>query len=123
MRDPGAKPELKWLNVEKLYVDSRYQRNTKSEASKKNLSRLAEDFKWSRFGTLIVCFIPAEKKNAVLDGQPRLQGAIALGFTEVPCSIAKDLDFETQAKSFVAINMNRVQLNTLAAFHAAVASG
>jgi ParB-like nuclease domain len=121
--DPGAKPELKWLNVEKLYVDSRYQRNTKSEASRKNLRFLAEEFKWSRFGTLIVCFVPAEKKYAVLDGQHRLHAAVALGFTEVPCSIAKDLDFETQAKSFVAINTKRVQLNSLAAFHAAVAAG
>jgi hypothetical protein len=35
--DPGQKPELKWLAVDKLYVDSRYQRNTKSKASEKNL--------------------------------------------------------------------------------------
>ena len=121
--DPGPKPELKWLKVDKLYVDSRYQRNTKSKASEKNLRCLSEDFKWSRFGALIVCFVPAEKKYAVLDGQHRLQAAIARGFPEVPCSIAKDMDFETQAKSFVAINLQRVQLNTLAAFHAAVASG
>jgi hypothetical protein len=73
--DPGPKPELKWLNVEKLYVDSRYQRNTKSRASETNLDYLKKNFSWSLCGALIVCFVPAEKKYAVLDGQHRLVAA------------------------------------------------
>ena len=122
--DPGAKPELKWLNVDKLYIDSRYQRNTKSKASEKNLDYLKQSFSWAHCGALIVCFVPAEKKFAVIDGQHRLQAAIARkDIDSMPCLVVSGLDFEKQAKSFVAINTKRVQLNTLAAFHAALAAG
>jgi hypothetical protein len=122
--NPGPKPELKWLDVEKLYVDSRYQRNTKSKASEKNLDYLKENFSWAHCGALIVCFVPAEKKFAVIDGQHRLKAAIARGdIKAMPCLVVSGLDFEKQAKSFVAINTKRVQINSLAAFHAAVASG
>jgi hypothetical protein len=122
--DPGQKPELKWLSMEKLYVDSRYQRNTKSRASEKNLDYLKENFSWAHCGALIVCFVPAEKKYAVIDGQHRLQAAIARkDIDSMPCLVVSGLDFEKQAKSFVAINTKRVQLNSLAAFHAAVAAG
>ncbi|HEX3747618.1 MAG TPA: DUF6551 family protein [Bryobacteraceae bacterium] len=120
----GPKPELKWLALEKLYVDSRYQRNTKSRASEKNLDYLKSSFSWSHCGALIVCYVPAEKKFAVIDGQHRLQAAMARKDIEaLPCLVVSGLDFEKQAKSFVAINTKRVQLNSLAAFHAAVASG
>jgi len=124
VRNPGPKPELKWLNVEKLYVDSRYQRNTKSRASETNLDYLKKSFSWSLCGALIVCFVPAEKKFAVLDGQHRLVAARSRkDIPELPCLIVSGLDFEQQAQSFVAINTKRVKLNALAAFHAAVASG
>jgi ParB-like nuclease domain len=122
--DPGPKPDLKWLDVDKLYVDSRYQRNTKSRASENNLAYLKESFSWAHCGSLIVCFVASEKKYAVIDGQHRLQAVKARGdIRELPCLVVKDLDFEKQAKSFVAINTKRVQLNTLAAFHGAVAAG
>jgi hypothetical protein len=122
--NPGPKPELKWLELAKLYVDSRYQRNTKSRASEKNLEYLKSSFSWAHCGALIVCLVPTEKKYAVIDGQHRLQAALARkDIDSLPCLIISGLDFEKQAKSFVAINTKRVQLNTLAAFHAAVASG
>ena len=64
--DPGPKPDLKWLSVEKLYVDSRYQRNTKSKASEKNLVNLKQNFLWAYCGALIVCWVASEKKFAVV---------------------------------------------------------
>jgi hypothetical protein len=115
---------LKWLSVDKLYVDNRYQRNTKSKASEKNLDYLKQNFSWAHCGALIVCFVPAEKKFAVIDGQHRLKAAMARkDIDSLPCLVISRLDFEKQAKSFVAINTKRVQLNSLAAFHAAVAAG
>jgi ParB-like nuclease domain len=121
--NPGAKPELKWLSVDKLYVDNRYQRNTKSKSSEKNIDHLIENFSWAHCGALIVCFVPAEKKYAVIDGQHRLQAAIARkDINAMPCLVISGMDFEKQAKSFVAINTKRVQLNSLAAFHAAFAA-
>ena len=82
--NPGAKPELKYLPIEKLYVDSRYQRNTKSRASEKNLEHLKENFSWAYCGALIVCFVPAEKKFAVIE-QPASFARLRLrGKTSTP---------------------------------------
>src|ERR1700733_15886897 len=95
LNNPGTKPELKWIALEKLYVDSRYQRNTKSRASEKNLEHLKDNFSWAYCGALIVCFVPAEKKFAVIDGQHRLKAAIARkDIDQLTCAIVKGLDFE-----------------------------
>jgi hypothetical protein len=124
LNDPGPKPELKWIPLDKLYVDHDYQRNTKSRASEKNLEYLKANFSWAYCGALIVCWVASEKKYAVIDGQHRLETAIARkDIDSLPCVIISGMDFEKQAKSFVAINTKRVQLNSLAAFHAAVAAG
>ena len=124
LNNPGIKPELKWIALDKLYVDHNYQRNTKSKASERNLDSMKEDFRWVYCGALMVCWVPSQKKYAVIDGQHRLQAALwRKDIDALPCLIISEMDVEKQAKSFVAINTKRVQLNSLAAFHAAVASG
>jgi hypothetical protein len=124
LNNPGAKPELKWIALDKLYVDHNYQRNTKSKASERNLDSMKADFKWVFCGALMVCWVASQKKYAVIDGQHRLQAALwRKDIDSLPCLIISEMDVEKQAKSFVAINTKRVQLNSLAAFHAAVAAG
>ena len=119
-----TRPELAWVNIADMYVDAAYQRSTQSDASKKNLKWLVDNFSWSHCGALIVCYVAAKKKYAVLDGQHRLAAATARGdIQQLPCLVIRDLDIEKQAKSFVVINTKRVTMNTLAKFHAAVAAG
>lgn len=124
MSELGRKPELKWININEMYVDPTYQRNTNSDASKKNLKYLTESFSWANCGALTVCYIDSKKKYAVLDGQHRMTAAMARGdIKELPCLVISNMDIKNQADSFLAINTKCVKISSLAAFHAAVAAG
>jgi hypothetical protein len=86
--DPGAKPELKWIDVAKLYVDPEYQREAGSKASKRNIEYMRLNFSWAFFGALVVCYIKEKKQYAVIDGQHRFLVAKSLSaLTEVPCIV------------------------------------
>ena len=122
--EPGPKPEMKWIDVSKLYIDPEYQRQAGSKASKRNIEYMRMNFSWAFCGALIVCWVEKKKQYAVIDGQHRYLVAKSLSsIDQLPCMVVDNLDIESQAKSFVAINTKRVQLNSLAAFYAAVASG
>lgn len=124
MNDPGPRPELRWVKLTELYIDPAYQRSAKSEASLKNLRYVQEHFSWAHCGALIVCHVPDKRQYAVVDGQHRLIAAQARGdIDELPCVMVGGEDFVSQAKSFVVVNTERVVLNSLAKFHAAVAAG
>jgi hypothetical protein len=121
--DPGIKPELKWIAVDKLYVDPEYQREAASKASKRNIEYMRLNFSWAFCGALVVCYVKEKKQYAIIDGQHRYLVAKSLtAIDELPCIVISSLDIKRQAKSFVAINTKRVILNSLASFHAAVAS-
>jgi len=122
--DPGPKPELKWIDIGKLYVDPQYQREAGSKASKKNIEYMRMNFSWAFCGALVVCYMKDKKQYAIIDGQHRYLVAKSLSaIDKLPCIIVSDLDVERQAKSFMAINTKRVILNSLASFHAAIAGG
>jgi hypothetical protein len=122
--DPGPKPELKWIDIGKLYVDQEYQRSAKSDRSKSNIAYMRQNFSWAFFGALVVCYVATKKQYAIIDGQHRYLVAQSMSaITEVPCLVINDLDIKKQAKSFVVMNTKRVVLHSLAAFHAAVAAG
>jgi hypothetical protein len=122
--DLGTKPELKWIKLTELYVDHEYQRNAKSKASRKNLLYIQNNFCWAHCGALIVCHVPEKKQYAIVDGQHRYLAAMARSdILELPCVVISGQDFQRQAKGFVVVNQKRVKLNTLAAFHGAVAAG
>lgn len=120
----GQKPELKWIRLTELYIDQAYQRNAKSDRSRKNLAYIQEQFSWAHCGALIVSYIPEKKQYAVVDGQHRYLAARARSdIAELPCVVITGQDFQKQAKSFVAINTKRVAIHSLSKFHASVAAG
>ncbi len=67
----GEKPELKWIKITQLYVDSEYQRSAKSQRSQTNITYMRENFSWAFCGALVVCYIKATKQYAIIDGQHR----------------------------------------------------
>jgi ParB-like nuclease domain len=122
--DPGPKPELKWIDISKLYVDQEYQRSAKSNRSVSNIKYMRHNFSWAFCGALVVCYVKAKKQYAIIDGQHRYLVAKSLtSITELPCIVISDLDIKKQAKSFVVMNTKRVAMHNLAKFHAAVAAG
>lgn len=118
--EPGARPEIGWLDIEELGVDSRYQREI-MQRGRANIFAIAEQFRWSRFGPVIV----AAKKGRlypIIDGQHRTTAAALVGFRKVPCHIV-EADIAEQAAAFRAINGNITQITPTQLFHAGLAAG
>jgi hypothetical protein len=115
---------VKWLNLDELYVDSKYQRGTQSNASARNLKHIKQNFHWGACGAVIVSFEPTRKKYAIIDGQHRVAAARQRAdIKEMPCVIVDRAQIREQAESFVAINAGRVNLGKLQTFPAAIAAG
>jgi hypothetical protein len=124
LADPGPKPQFKWLPIDELFADVRYQRGTSSERSRRNLKHMKQGFNWSACGALIVSLDPVKKKYAIIDGQHRVAAAKQRGdIKEMPCLIVDRAQMREQAESFVSINTRRVNLGKLQTFPAAIAAG
>lgn len=121
-QDFGPKPELLWLPVHRLSIDMRYQRSLESRRSQALVDRIAAEFRWARFGAVLVSPLAMEA-YAVLDGQHRLAGARRNGITEVPCIVIAAPSLADQAELFVAANRDRVAVHSFALHHALVAAG
>lgn len=113
--DPGPRPVMDWLPVDRLIVNPTYQRPLAAEAA----ARLAKAFRWAHFQPLTVA--PAGDDWSVVDGQHRLQAARALpAITAVPCYIVDAADAAAEAGAFLAINNAHRAVAALDKFRAGV---
>lgn len=120
--DPGPKPELRWLPVDRLAVDHRYQRTLESDRSQALVGRIAEGFRWSAFQAVLAAPDGA-KRWLVLDGQHRVEAARRVGIKEVPCVVVAAGSIAEQAAAFVQANRDRVAVNPFALYHAQLVAG
>lgn len=120
--EPGQEPEMKWVDLEKLYVDPEYQRTIDSDRSKRSISKIVQNFSWAKCQPLTVAYISSQDKYAVIDGQHRLEAARQLPIADLPCYVVCDCETEEQANLFVSVNMNRVQLTPQAMYYAQLIS-
>lgn len=119
----GRPPELKWLPLDILQVDSRYQREITRQGWKL-IRRIVRDFRWSRFQALIVAGPDKLGDFSVVDGQHRLEAARQVGGIEkVPCLVIDAADLPRQARTFKAINRERQAVTRVTTFWADVAAG
>lgn len=118
--DHGAKPKLRWIPVSSLRIDRAYQRDI-LEQGWASVRRIVENFKWSRFGTLLVSD-RGDGLFAVVDGQHRTVAVTILGIEAVPCLVIEASQAE-EAQAFAAINGAVTRLHPLQIFHARVVSG
>lgn len=116
----GMVPRLEWLSIMALVVDPEYQREI-SYVGRKNIRKIAENFSWAMFGTVMVASIGSDR-FAIVDGQHRTTAAALCGIEKVPCQIVEALQGE-QAAAFRAINGNTTRPHTIQLFHAAVTAG
>ena len=118
--DAGAVPMLQWLEIASLVVDPTYQREI-GEKGRRNVGRIAAEFRWTRFSPVVVS--PVEGgKFAVIDGQHRTSAALLRGFSQVPCQIIV-ASRQEQADAFRAINAAVTRVSPMQVFHAAIVSG
>lgn len=112
--------EVRFVPVEALVVDRRYQRRT-SDRSRVRLRNIVAEFCWAKFGAISVATGP-DGSFSIIDGQHRALAAAAIGASEVPAVIAT-ASLEDQANDFVGINTVRTSVASIDKFRARVASG
>ena len=118
----GEKPVLEWVPLDKMGIDSSYQRSLDSPISQSLIRRIAQFWDWNLCQPLTVArrvFGPLR----VVDGQHRLAAARLRGDIEaLPCVIAAYASAGDEAAAFVALNQQRRPLVKLDLFKAALAA-
>lgn len=118
----GNKPQMSWIDINKLSVDQKYQRDVSGKRSKANINVIINNFCWEKFTPITVVKIADEKYN-IIDGQHRYTAAKQLGDIEkVPCWIIEKSSVEKQANTFMGINKNRVCTNPYDLYKAEIAA-
>ncbi|ACK51706.1 ParB domain protein nuclease [Methylocella silvestris BL2] len=116
---PGPFPMLEWLEIEKLVVDTTYQRQIGRRGAA-NVFQIAEQFDWSKFAPVIVA--PVEGgRFAIVDGQHRTTAAMLRAVKTVPCQIVQ-ADRAKQAAAYSAVNGNVTKTTAQQLYHAKVAA-
>lgn len=118
--EPGAAPQLQWIEIGKLAVDPAYQRDIHT-TGRKNVIKIAREFQWAKFAPVVVAPIEGGL-FAVVDGQHRTTAAALVGITSVPCQVTI-ADRNTQAAAFAAINANVTEMSPMQLRAAKVAAG
>ncbi|WP_299941189.1 ParB N-terminal domain-containing protein [uncultured Nitratireductor sp.] len=98
----GSIGRLEVIPVDKLFVDSTYQRAI-SAGSVRNIKRICQKFDWAKFLPVIVT--QDGDRYSIVDGQHRTTAAATIGVTEVPCYVLSCSPSEAAA-AFAAINGN-----------------
>lgn len=119
-RDPGPKPEMKWLPVSLLVVDPDYQRDV-NKSGRRQIEKIAAAFEWTKFSAVVVAPVSLGR-YAIIDGQHRVTAAKLAGIQNVPCLIQL-LDRSGQAAAFSAINGAVTKITPNAMYKAALAAG
>lgn len=121
--DLGPVPVFAWVAKTLLAVDRRYQRDAIGGRSRELIRGIVEGMRWDRFQPITVT-PAAEGRYAVIDGQHSTIAALMHpAVTDVPCWIVEAPDLRRQARTFGAINRDRVKMSTMQMYKAALAGG
>lgn len=115
----GERPELVWVDVERIDVDHNYQR----ELDGRQVQRILKGFRWDHFGAVVL----ARKEHgrySVTDGQHRCKAALLHpDIREVPALVIGGEGLEAEAENFLVINRSRKAVSPVDTYWAGVASG
>jgi hypothetical protein len=120
---PGNPGRLEWVALERLVIDTRYQREIGKRGAN-TIRAIVEAFSWAEFDPVVVA--PAdgfEGKLAVIDGQHRATAAMLHPEIDaVPCWI-HEIDLAGQARAFRGVNGRVTAMSHLHFHRAGVAAG
>jgi hypothetical protein len=116
---PGPAPILQWIEIEKLVVDTEYQREIGRRGTA-NVQQIADNFDWSKFAPVIVAPIEGGQ-FAIVDGQHRTTAAMLRAQKQVPCQVVQ-ADRSKQAAAYAAVNGSITKTTAQQLFHAKVAA-
>lgn len=119
----GAPPSIEQVTLDRLKVDSAYQRSIDGEASRRIINGMIRQWNWALCQPLAV----ARRDDGglyVLDGQHRLEGARRRGDIHfLPCVITSGLGVAGEAGTFVKLNTQRQRLSQVEVFRGMLAAG
>lgn len=119
----GPRPTLSWIDKSLLRIESSYQRTLSAKRSQRLIEKLAANFCWAHCAPLIAA-VGYRGTYTLIDGQHRHQAALRRDdIKDLPCYVVDAKDLKAQVEAFVAHNRDRVALNSVVLFHAAVAAG
>jgi len=119
----GAPPSLEWVPLDRLNIDSGYQRNVDNPPSAKLIAQIGRNWDWRLFQPLSVAR-RADGSLFVVDGQHRLAGARLRGdLPHLPCVVQVYPAPNEEAQIFDGLNRNRKKMNYLDTYRAAVGAG
>jgi hypothetical protein len=106
MSDPGPKPDLYWLPIDKLDVDPAYQRTLDTKASQKLIQKIADGFRWISFQAILATPVGQgdNKRWLIIDGQHRVAAARLRTIENVPAIVVAEASQSEQAAAFVGAN-------------------
>lgn len=118
-QDIGARPDLAWVAVDRIDVDSNYQRTIRNNL----VERILKKFSWAKFGAVVL----SRKENGrymVVEGQHRWKAAtLHPDVTEIPAVIVEHEDVKSEAESFLAINRDRQAVSSVEQYWAGLTAG
>jgi hypothetical protein len=125
MSDPGPRPDLYWLPVDKLDVDPAYQRTLDTKASQKLIQKIADTFRWISFQAILATpqGPKGDRRWLIIDGQHRVAAARLREIEHIPAVVVAEASQAEQAAAFVGANRDRVPVSAQALFHARLVAG
>lgn len=118
-RTIGARPELRWIAVDTIDVDSNYQREIRPVLVEKILKK----FSWSKFGAIVLAAHDSGRFT-VIEGQHRWKAAcLHPDVTDVPAVIVAAAETKDEAESFIAINRDRMSVSSVEQYWAGLTAG
>jgi hypothetical protein len=114
--DLGQKPELMWVDIDKIAVDHNYQRELKAN----RVAQILREFNWAHFQPVMLAEQP-DGTFTVFDGQHRVAAARSHPrVKEVPAAVIRVSGSKEEAGAFLGVNVNRTAVTTVEKFWAGV---
>ncbi|WP_048646570.1 DUF6551 family protein [Nitratireductor soli] len=115
----GDKPALEWVSVETIDVDSNYQREIKPAL----VNKILRGFSWTRFGAIVLSR-QESGRFSIVEGQHRWKAAsLHPDVDQVPAVIVSHADVAGEARSFLAINRDRMAVTSVEQYWAGLTAG
>ncbi|HMM74123.1 MAG TPA: ParB N-terminal domain-containing protein [Gammaproteobacteria bacterium] len=118
----GSPPSIEWIKLDRLSIDSAYQRSTDNEASCRLIASIATKFDWRLCTPLAVSRRPDDTLT-IIDGQHRWMAACRRSdIAHLPCCVFRYESTEEEARMFIVANRARKPINRLDDYFAALAA-
>lgn len=125
--DLGPAPTLAWIEIDKLSIDRRYQREM-GKGNWAHVNRIMREWNWLHYQPVVVAPVAGSREGTgggfvVIDGQHRLEAARKHpAIDRLPCYVVAAPDVALQARAFVELNARRIGVTRLQRFWAAHAA-